>query len=244
MLKILSLTLLSVLAMGANAADLPDFPHVAVNGKASVDLPPDKATVSFTITEFNQNSESAMSAVMARGSKIIATAKEFNIPISAVSSFNVDKRIIRARNSDYRSLEILGYEISQSFNILIEDISLYSDFTDRVVTMPNVANVSANFDISKRKAALEKLSIAAGVDARSRANHLVKGLDVRLGAVFSISEFSHREGREAIFEADSQRLMRFSGNEIGPQDSFNLFVPKTINLSKTVKVIFAIAPDQ
>jgi len=242
MIKILCSILLLFASLPAIAGDLPGFPFVSVSGVAEVDIPPDEATISLVIMEFNEDSETAMAVVVKRGAEIISSAREFNISMDDISSFSVDKSVVRARNMEYQSMEILGYEISQEFNIKIKDISVYSDFSDRIVAMQNVSNVSASFDLSRRDEILRRLVKEASQDARRRAENLANGLGVKVASVFSISEDFDAGIPSARFNADEKRVMMFAASAEQGADTFNLFVPKTINLSKTVNVIFKIEP--
>ena len=55
----------------AHAAELPDFPFIFSEGEATIDVPPDIATVSFSIEKFDENEMAALQEVQKRSAELI-----------------------------------------------------------------------------------------------------------------------------------------------------------------------------
>ena len=64
--------LLSVIGVSAHASQLPDFPFVFAHGKAKTEVPPDIATVSFRVQEFDEQPTVALEVVRNRSAELIA----------------------------------------------------------------------------------------------------------------------------------------------------------------------------
>lgn len=238
MYKYLIFSLLFFFSSSASAIGLPEFPFIIVSGKAEVKVPPDEVRVTFSIIEFNSSSESALSVVIDRGAAVLKLAEKYNIPFEQITSQSIDKTVKRSRDANYEQLEILGYEVSQSYNIRIKDISNYSKFSDELISMQNIANVNSSFNISNRDEVLRKLVNKASSDAFRRANDLAKGLRANVGSVFAISEDLDIGLQLAKFGVNVEGYATYSKDSVSSRRRFNFFIPKTIDISKTVNVIF------
>lgn len=247
--KLLALfTTLFSLSFLAHADDPPNFPFILVNGEASIDVKPDRAKISFNIVEFDKDPKVATSAVSQRGGEIIKTAAEFGVSKDQITSTAVQKEVRRARDQQYTALEIQGYEVSQNFTLELKDTSKYSALADKLLTLKNVANLNSEFDVSNRDEIVSKLVGTACKNAKKKASDLAAGLDVKLGQPYAVTQDSDFSSLTAAFWAQGEAWERATGGRIlqtkvveNFQDpSSNMFVPRTINITKLVNVVYKI----
>jgi len=238
MYKYLLFTILLFSALNASAAGLPEFPFIIVSGKAEIKVPPDEVKVNFVIIEFSASAEEALSIVVNRGAAVLKLAEKYAIPLDQIISQSIDKTVKRSRGENYEPLKILGYEVSQNFSITIKDISNYSKFSDELIGMQNIANVISSFNISNREEVLRELVGKASSDALRRANDLAKGLRAAVGPVFAISEDQDIGLQLAKFGVNVENYISHSGDAFSSRTGFNFFIPKTIDIAKSVNVIF------
>ncbi len=230
--------------IGVSAQSLPDFSFVTVTGTAQKSFPPDEVEISFKILAFHQGADQAMRIVSKRGADVIELAKKFNIDKNNISSYSINKNTKRGRKqgTGNQQVAIIGYDIQQSFKIKMEDIVHYPELVDALLSMSNVTNINSKFDISNKKQILYDLVIEASADAKRRADNLANGLHVRVVSVHSISEDRDINHYLAKFGIGTERHI----DNVRAHSGFasNFFVPKTIDLKKTVNVIFKISPHK
>lgn len=236
-----SLVFLIVYPVTVFGSDFPDFPFLQVTGVAETEVAPDKVELSFSLVEFGKDPEKAMITVSNRGEKILELSNKYNISKDRIISYGIDKSVTRARNSNYQKLEILGYEVSQSFKITILDISKYPEFVNSLVGMPNVSNIQASFDVKDKDEILRSLVKKAGDDAKRKADDLAAGLGVSIKSVYAINQDTSFATFFANFGvSEVSRYLADVASPVG--QSFNMFVPKSIPITKSVNVIYKIKP--
>lgn len=240
MFTILRVLALSLLTQVAFASNLPDFPFIVITGEAKTAIAPDNAKLTFNILQFDKDSAKALETVLTRGKEAIKIARDIGIPLNSIVSKQISKNTIRARNSEYNQLEIQGYEVSQSYEIDISNIEKYSPLADKLIAMGNITDINAQFDISKKKEVLKQLVKEASADANRRANDLAEGMGVSVGSVYAINEDSGFENLFATFNLKQGFDMNSKRMQFASEAGSNMFVPKTIEISKSINVIYKI----
>lgn len=240
---IISFAAVAALSFTVHADDPPNFPFILANGEASIDVRPDRAKITFNIVEFDKDPKLAAAAVSQRGGEIIKAAAEYGVGKDQVTSTAIQKEVRRARDQNYAALEIQGYEVSQNFTIELKDASKYPALADKLLTLKNIANLNSEFDVSNRDEITSKLVKTACENAKRKASDLAAGLDVKLGQPFAVTQDSDFSSLTAAFWAPGERgLAAFAKSEMRAGDaSSNMFVPRTINISKQVNVVYKIA---
>lgn len=222
----------------AYTANWPDFPFVFVEGKAEMNLPPDRATVTFSVKAFEKDPELALKAVHERGLEIASMLQAAGIDEKDIEAYQLDKQAVRAKR-DYTELEILGYEVTQQFEIKISDIKKYTLIIGKLVALQNVTELDTDFDVANRKSIESDLVKEASADARARANALAAGLGAKVESTFGISEqhFMIFAARFGIHESFAQSRVMMNGHQ-------NIFIPATIKIEKTINVVFRLTSSE
>ncbi|MFX0201767.1 MAG: SIMPL domain-containing protein [Candidatus Hodarchaeota archaeon] len=226
--------LLSVLGVGAHASQLPDFPFVFAQGRGEIEVPPDIATVSFHVEEFNENATNALEVVRNRSAELITFFAEHKIKKEDIVAYEIDKKAVRERK-DYKELKILGYEVSRRFSITLRDLSLYEQFIKKLLFLKNVVNINAEFDRTDRKKIEADLIAEASRNAREQAELMAKGFGVQLGSVFAISQRGFQRLATEFGVMGYEHGVAYKKRMVAKDF---LFAPSTITLQNTVTAIF------
>jgi uncharacterized protein YggE len=242
-MKKLFLVLILCISNLVFADSIPNFPFLMASGSAEIQVKPDTAKIAFSITEFNKDPKDAVNVVAKRAQAIVDLAKKLGIGQEYISSAEYNKSTKRRQNEHYENLEVLGYEVSQYFTIEIKNISLYSPLVDQLISSQNVEDVHTLFSVSNKAEIDRDLVKQATANAKIKAIDLAEGMGVKLGQVFAVSQDRYFASVEAVFG-----IYPINGApaympppELKLQDSVSsMFVPKSIEFSKSVSVIFKI----
>ena len=230
---------LALLLPSVCQADWPQFPFVHVEGEARVDVPPDEATIRVRMTSFHRESEVALETLQVQLTTAIGVLARAGVPDDRITGFDLQKMVVRSRD-DNNELEILGYDFSREFEVLLTDLESFTPLVAELMAIDNVAAVSADFDIEDRVQMESNLARHAAEDARRRAEQLARNMDVSIDSVFSISETPIASvGRAFRLTSDSYTVMGERPSEKGLFTS-TIFVPEAIELRKSVHVLFKI----
>ena len=229
----------------AQTEKLPSFPFLVVSGRSEIHVPPDKVSITFTVLEFNTSAEIAVRTVQETSLKVVALCEKHGIPLDAISSESLEKETQRSRGENYQSLEVLGYQVFQTFNINLDDLTVFPEFSNDILSLNNVVGFNTKFDVQNRESLIETLFTKASSDAKQRANVLASAMSVDLGPVYGISDGTEITDFSAVYQLSTQyrALASASMRDGGSVEEFALFQPKTIELEKSVKVIFKIEPQ-
>lgn len=184
-------TLLSLLPYTTTmAADTPNGPHVATSGMGSVDVAPDMATLTISVTA--QAKEA--SAAKAQADQGVAKYYEF------LTSHGIDKKDINSANIqispeyDYGSKmsssgtgQLKGYRADRSMQVSLRDLSKLNVLLDGALKA-GLTGIS-RIELGSTQAEVHQLEARkkAMADATSRAKELAEGFNAKLGPIYSIN---------------------------------------------------------
>jgi uncharacterized protein YggE len=212
----------------------PDFPFVHSTGSAELKVKPDIATVTFGLVAFSKDAKESVDTITLRGNEIVKLLKKHGISSDQITATAMEKNIRRNESSDGEPTEIIGYKASQEFTLKLSNLANYSLIANELVSLPNLQNLSTNFDISNRSEVENKLIKEASENAKLKANQMASSFGVKLGQIFAISK-SGDFLKSATFgwSKDTSTV-----NEIVVAEDHNMFVPKYIEIENYINVIF------
>lgn len=227
--------ILIVIYPGPASAGWPQLPSVHAEGKATKEVTPDKASITFYIRAFDAQSEAALEQLHAQTEVALAVLKAADIPDKDITAFNLSKQVERS-NQDRNELEILGYYISREFRVELEDLDKFSSLAAGLMEVNNLTSVRARFDVSERDRIEAALVLEAASDARAKAENMARGMSVEIASVLSISQDSYNS-YSARFALRAPAAMPMAADS---RSQLSLFMPATITVSETVNVLFEI----
>lgn len=237
MKNIVIFVLSSLICSSALASDLPTFPFVSVVGTSEKKVSPDRVNVSLQSLVFDMSSDVAMTKNTETMTSVFTILTRYGISGDSIEASDVRKREKRAKDDDYQSLNILGYEVSRNLSFQLKDLSRYSDLVNELNAIDFVTDVNAQFDTAEREHIERQLLQEASRESRQKADILAAGLDAKIDSVFGISQdrdfsygvtrFHYRQSGMHAMMADSSRI-----------GTMSLFIPKNITLTQTLNVLY------
>lgn len=233
--------LLALSTFWVQASPIPDFPFVTVTGESSRQVAPDSAKLGFRITTFHQSSEVAHAQLTQASNKVLALLKANGIKDSQITAFELDKSARRRRDDSYNNLEVLGYELDRGFMVNLHDLQVYQALVTQLYATENVHSLSTRFDTKERDNIETVLLGAATAEARKKAEQMAEGLGVKIHSVFAFNDKGSFQEFFATFGLQAERM------GVQHKPSFDsgapeVFIPQSIEISKTVNVIYKITP--
>ncbi|WP_417915631.1 SIMPL domain-containing protein [Candidatus Electronema sp. JM] len=243
------------LGMNAHAFEIPDFPFVYAQGEAEKKIPPDIATISFKVQQYDESAEKALDTVQKRCAELVVFLTEQQISKDDIVAYQIDKRAVREQKiNSFNQLKILGYEATRSFSVKLKELSRYEQIIKKLLAFQNVIYVNTMFDRTDRKKIEADLIAEASSNAKSQAELMASGFGAEVESVFSVSQEDFRKISDAEFIVSSSNSLAagYEGIKIGigmssaefekiklqQQAGEFLFVPSVITLQKNIKVIF------
>jgi len=241
-LKFFASCLLALSTFWVQASVLPDFPFVAVTGQSSKQVAPDSATLSFRITTFHQSSDVANAQLAQASSKVLALLKANGVTDSQISAFELEKSEKRKRDEQYNELEVLGYDLNRRFDVTLADLKKYPDLMTQLYATDYVHDLSTSFDTSDRSNIETTLIAAAAAQAKQKAEQMAEGLGVKIHSVFAFNDSGSFERFFATFAAGETGMVSSAMMADRSAGAQQVFIPQSIEISKTVNVIYKITP--
>lgn len=228
----------------AEASVLPDFPFVAVTGQSSKQVAPDSAKLSFRISTFHQSSEVANAQLTQSANKVLALLKANGIADKQITAFELDKSEKRKRDDNYNELDILGYDLNRRFEVEITDLTKYPALMQQLYATDYVHELNTSFDTSTRDEVETALIGAAAAQAKKKAEQMAEGLGVKIHSVFAFNDSGSFTGFFATFglETETAILRRRAPPNMSDAQAQQVLIPQSIEISKTVNVIYKITP--
>ena len=236
MVKFFGLIIFFCISFFCTAATIPDFPFVTVTGESTSKVKPNIVNIEFSILTFDKESNKANLLHQETVGILVEELRIIGVIPEDISSFEVSKRTTRERDNKYNELSILGYEVSQSFNVQLNDLTVYSAITKLLLNTNNVENINSKFDTTKRESIEAQLIKKAGGNAKKKAQQMALGLDVKIDSVFAFNDTGSFSSFFATFGLDSGRIRTAEQRRRVPPST--LFIPQFIEISKSINVVY------
>ncbi|WP_019028976.1 SIMPL domain-containing protein [Colwellia piezophila] len=236
-MKFFGLIIFFCISCYGTAATIPDFPFVTVTGESTSKVKPNIVNIEFSILTFDKESNKANQLHQQTVGRLVEELKILGVIPEDISSFEVNKRTTRDRDDRYNELSILGYEVSQSFNVHLNNLSVYSEITKLLLNTNNVENINSEFDTTKRQSIEAQLIKKAGQNAKEKAQQMALGLDVKIDSVFAFNDTGSFSSFFATFGLNSGRI-RFVAEQRRRVPPSTLFIPQFIEISKSINVVY------
>lgn len=195
-LFLLVLTIKEIKSIGYVGRDVPMQSTITVNGHAEEMAIPDIATFSFSVVEQAKTLAAARELATTKINKVLEILKQNNIAENDMKtlSYNVypkydyEPTVCNASYCRGSKQVLLGYEINQTIQVKVRDVSKVGEVFNMVVTagISNVDNLQ--FSVDKKEEVQDKARVAAIADARVRAEKLAQSLGVKLIRIVSYSD--------------------------------------------------------
>ena len=177
------------------ADDDGPYPRILVTGQGSVDIAPDMAILSLTVTREAETARAALDANSSAMKDVMTAMKAEGIVERDLQSsgFSIQPKYVypaQKSNEQRKPPRIVGYTVRNSLTVRVRDIGKVGRILDKSVTLG--VNEGGNFVLSNEdpSAALTQARIEAMKDAQDKAGTLAQAAGVKTGKLLEISEQS------------------------------------------------------
>jgi uncharacterized protein YggE len=176
------------------------IPRILVTGQGSVDVAPDMAIVTLTVSREAQTASAALEANSLAMEKVLAAMKSEGVEARDLqtSGFSIQPRYHypSPKSPDTREApKIVAYAVRNSLTVRVRDISAVGAILDTSVTLGVNEGGNIVFTNEDPSAAITQARIRATKDAMAKANTLAEAAGVKTGKLLEISEQSHNPRR-------------------------------------------------
>lgn len=174
----------------AAAADQAPMRTMTMSGEGSAKAAPDQAQFSTGVITQDRTAALALAANSRAMNAVFATLKRLGIADKDIqtSDFSLSPQYQTYKPGTSGPQRIIGYQVSNTVNVTIEDFGKTGAVLDALVTSGSNQIDNISFSIHDTKALLAQARVAAVKDAFDRAQTYAKAAGVTLGAIKSISE--------------------------------------------------------
>ncbi len=222
---LLTLIALSVIStsLPAKAEPHPPTPHIAVSGEGRVDIAPDMAVLSLTVTREAQTAKAALDANSTAMKDVLSAmaSKGVGNKDLQTSGFSIQPKYSYAKpnaNGERRAPEIVGYTVRNSLTVRVRDINNVGSILDKSISLGVNEGGNISFTNSDPSKAISQARVLAVKDAIAKAGTLAKAAGVNAGDILKISERSGSQrpvpmARSAMMMAESSDSIPLASGE-------------------------------
>lgn len=206
---------------------------ISINGYGEVKAAPDRAEISFQLSQTDKDMMAAMAIVDRKSDQIVDALKKRGIDKKDVQGEQL--RINPKHNYDHkvRKQIFIGYEVNKRFVVTIKSLPSYPKILADIMNIGIHAFGGVSFNSSlKQQYEIEAMDLAIK-DSTERATRILKQYGEHLGKVRSIS----LSGHEHIRPLHAPQMMRLKESASAPGQTLT---PGQITFKKSISVVFDI----
>ncbi|BBL56437.1 SIMPL domain-containing protein [Methylomonas koyamae] len=114
------------------ATQWPDFPVLFSTGSAEKEIPPNIATITFSVGAFDESPEKSLTIVKKQSLEIIDFYFSLGLHKDNLEAYDINKTAVREDNN-YTELKILGYEVKQKISIVLPSLDNYTSLLEKLL---------------------------------------------------------------------------------------------------------------
>lgn len=170
-----------------------EAPFIEVNGQATVELPSDRAEISFAMETHADNAATAASANATEMTRVIAAIRATGLAGLEIETFGYSLQPQYSMN-DQRVRSIVGYVAHNNIRVTIADVNAVGRLIDAAVAGGANRVASISFSASDTEGARAQALAEAVQNARAQAVSIANALGYELGAPLEIRGGAQRPG--------------------------------------------------
>ena len=218
----------------ALAEPMPSSPPrmISVTGEAREELVPDQAILSGQLVSKAKLLSVAKEENDKLAKRILAIAKQFNIPKDKISASNVYITPDLIWNQDSQKQIKVGYIVSRNLTLTMDKIESHEQVLSALLENGIDQINGVNFTLANPEAQADKLRVKALQNARERAQMLAEAAGATLGKVIFITTNSAAGAQPPVPMMGRAMLMKQDAASVAPS------LPGVVTLEESVAVTF------
>lgn len=187
--SIIFLAMMSVssLPLLAQSNSLPNGPHIATSGNATIKATPDMVTLLINVAVTEKNAASAKTAVDARVKQYFDFLKDKGIESSDINAANITTQPKYEYDKSAEKSKIVGYTAERSVEVKLYKLDQLNTLLDGALAAGLNEINSVQFGVKDPKHYRDEARNKAIDNAKAQAEALAAGFNVKLGKVYSIN---------------------------------------------------------
>ena len=221
------------------ANPVPEFPFVIVTETLDKKVKPDYVKIRFNLLAYESSSEKAIESLSKSSIQILKVLQKYEITDKDIKSTQIDKNTKRARKDGAYNLDILGYEVTQGFNVELENLSNYPEIMNGLVKLDGVQNLDAFFETKKRKEYQDEMIVELSQKAREKADALAQAQARKVKSVYGITTEGTFGQAYAVFALEfkpSEIMTAYDVSKYGMD--LIMSVPEYIEVNQRITAIY------
>jgi uncharacterized protein len=168
----------------------PDGRSVTVNGRGTVTIAPDSASIVVGVDVTGDSLVAAQQDSAERMTTVLDTLTEAGIPDDQIQTVDYRINVINEYDDNGRLKGVSGYQVSNQVQVTTDDLDGLGQLIDELVASGANTIYSINFFTSDASAAMSQARALAVADAKAKATELAEAAGLNLGDVLTITETS------------------------------------------------------
>lgn len=169
--------------------------HITVSGEASVDLPPDMATITLGVMTKGETAADALATNSDAMGQVMALLRDQGVADTDLQTAGLSLYPDRAnRPSEGPGASFEGFTASNTVTARIRDMDSVGAILDTAVGAGANTFMSISFGLQDTDKAMNDARLQAVANARAKAEFLAEASGVTLGEVYAISDATARVG--------------------------------------------------
>lgn len=198
---LLLITTLSLSTL-ANAAALPDGPHVAVTGSAQIEVQPDQVTVQFQATSLEKTAVLAKQNVDQQVSALLVNLKRAGFDTKILERGQINTREQYQYVQEQRTLQ--GIVATRDLSYLLTELDKVNQFLELVVAA-NIESIGQmNYGLQSPQEWQLKARQLAIQDSKQQAENLASAYQAKLGKIYAIN-YQHSYAQPLMMRVKSEQ---------------------------------------
>lgn len=247
-MRFLSLIVFLLPVIGFAQSNLPDAPHVYVQGMASVTLEPELLILSGQISARDREVTVASQQVEDQSAELVGLLQRLNVEREDVrASMPRVEQVFEHRDG---GSVFVGYRVRRDIEIRLSNMERYHLDYAEIIRADALASVRGRFSVRDPEAAINEAQLAAVDDAHARAKRLTEQAGAELGPIHSMTEFDLRGMEQRMLvparsfsestlgQGSAGIYLRAAVSDSAPP----LFEPEALTASATVFVVYLLKP--
>lgn len=180
------------------ASQLPNKPHIYVEGSAEIEVEPDIATFRIGLHTTGKDAEKEKTKIDEHSVTLVNLCKKMGININDIAATGINVSQAYEYDKKEQKRIHIGVHISRTVEITLREMSKYKDLMHHLTAADVSEDISSNLSLDNEKLATDQALATAINDATKRATSIAKLQNVELGEVYSVTEFNLRQPERSL----------------------------------------------
>ncbi len=178
------------------SGDEKDLPRLTVSGEGKLNVPPDKAVLSFAVETVGEKLEKVQQENQQRMAKVLEACRALKIPdkhiqttsLNVIPEYPRPPRRQKDRPSEQTIPRIIGYRVVHQLNVELRNLEIVGQVVDRALKVGANRFSGISWGLQEEQPTKLRALQIASAKAQAKAQTLAQALNLRLVRVMKVME--------------------------------------------------------